>query len=77
MLSAEPSILIDSEEERQRQRQHELIRIRRTKGRGVNGTAELYVKVPDDYPQKDRVIEIIDDIENSELGVIELQRLED
>ncbi len=77
-LSAEANLLIDSEEERYRQRQHELIRNRRIKGRGINGTAEMYVKIPEEeYPAKERIIEIVDEIENSELAVIELQRMDE
>lgn len=38
----------------------------------------MYIKVPEEeYPEKSRVIEIIDDIENSELSIIELQKVDD
>jgi len=77
MLSAIPGIMIDSVEERSMQKQLELIKNRRVKGRLINGSAELYLKVPEEHRQKQRLIEIMDDIENTELSIIEVQRLED
>jgi hypothetical protein len=77
MLSAQPGILIDSVEEKSMQKQLQLIRNRRIKARPINGSAELYVKVPDSHPQKERLIKIMDDIENSELSIMQVERLED
>ena len=77
MLSAQPGTLIDSVEEKSMQKQLQLIRNRRIKARPINGSAEIYVKVPDSHPQKERLIKIMDDIENSELTIMEVERLED
>jgi hypothetical protein len=35
------------------------------------------VKVPESHPQKERLIKIMDDIENSELSIMQVERLED
>jgi len=77
MLSAQPGTLIDSVEEKSMQKQLQVIRNRRIKARPINGSAEIYVKVPDTHPQKERLIKIMDDIENSELTIMEVKRLED
>ena len=77
MLSAIPGIMIDSVEERSMQKQLELIKNRRFKGRLIIGSAEIYLKVPEEHRQKQRLIEIMDDIENTELSIIVVQRLED
>ena len=77
MLSVQPGTLIDSVEEKSMQKQLQLIRNRRIKARPINGSAEIYVKVPDTHPQKERLIKIMDDIENSELTIMEVERLED
>jgi hypothetical protein len=42
--------------------------------RPINGSAQLYFEMPDEHPQKQRLIEILDDIENSELEIMEVTK---
>jgi hypothetical protein len=49
-----------------------LIKYRRQKGRPVNGSADLYLNVSNRHPYKERLIEIVDEIEDSELAIITL-----
>ena len=61
------------------QRQLQLLRNRRKAAqehrRPINGSAQLYFEMPDEHPQKARLIEIVDDIENSELEIIEVTKV--
>ena len=61
------------------QKQLQLLRNRRKAGlnRPINGSAELDLEMAEYHPQKDRLVEIIDDIENSELGIIEVTKISD
>ena len=75
MISAQRDTLIDSQMEQAMQKQLQLIRNRRkAEDRPINGSAQLYFEMPDEHPQKQRLIEILEEIENSELEIIEVQR---
>jgi len=54
-----------------------LLRNRRKADRPINGSAQLYFEMPEEHPQKDRLIEILDDIENSELEIMEVTKNSD
>ena len=57
------------------QKHLQLLRNRRkTAERPINGSAQLYFEMPDEHPQKKRLIEILDDIENSELEIIQVTK---
>ena len=77
ILAAENTQRIDSEEEISMQKQLQLIRNRRIKERPINGSAEIFLEVSDNHPQKKRLIEILDDIENAELGILEVTKISD
>lgn len=49
------------------------MRLRRQKGRPLNGSADIYLNVSDKHPYKERLVEILDEIEDQELLVMELQ----
>ena len=78
MISAQSGAKIDSQQERNMQNQLQLLRNRRKAGeehtRPINGSAQLYFEMPEEHPQKQRLIEILDDIENSELEIMEVTK---
>ena len=47
---------------------------RKADNRPINGSAQLYFEMPEEHPQKQRLIEILDDIENSELEIMEVTK---